>query len=468
MGSYILIWIGAIVIECLLLCGYLDLSPALDVFRWMWILVIGGGVHFFVSHHVLKRGMRLSPGQMGAIFTVAVLFRLTVLPLAPTLSDDVYRNIWDGRVQAAGFNPYLHAPRDNQLEELQDEVIWPRINHPDLKTIYPPTAQLLALFAAHVHSAVGVDPLLAWKLTLLIVEMSGAAVLAFALYAKRRGPAFLIYGWSPLAVVEFYGSGHVDAAGVGIGAAALGCILMHRRILSGALFAAAFLTKLIVAPVGIVFFALRGRLRRAGGAIVVAVLLCIPFASAGRSAIESLNLYHAEWEFNGVVHRLLKVDSWGAVPSRISDGRWDVLFDAGTVAQKRAGRFVLTGLVLAGGIIAVLLGAGPSGAAVWTLGLFLLIQPTIHPWYLTWLLPFLAVRYVRAFLVWTITIPFAYEILIAQRVGAGWIENPYLQVASILPVLFFMIWDLYRGDLGMNIVPPPLEEDRHAAKRPAN
>ncbi|MCP5118329.1 MAG: hypothetical protein GY953_46550, partial [bacterium] len=235
------------------------------------------------------------------------------------------------------------------LLELRETTIWTRINHPELKTIYPPAAQLLARVSYLAHSTTGIDPLLAWKLLILLVEMSGAAVLAFALYAKKRGPAFLIYAWSPLAVVEFYGSGHVDGAGVGIGAAALGCILMHRRILSGAFFVTAFLTKLIVAPVGIAFFALRGRLRRAAGALVVGVLLCAPFAGAGRSALESLNLYQAEWEFNGVIHRILKVDSWGALPSRISEGRWDILFDAGSIEQKRIGRFVLTGLVLAGG-----------------------------------------------------------------------------------------------------------------------
>ncbi len=462
MGSYFLIWIGAIIIESLLLCGYLDLSPALDALRWMWILIIGGAVHFFISHHILKRGTSLSPLQMGAIFLVAIALRLTVIPLTPTLSDDIYRNIWDGRVQVAGFNPYLHAPEDKELAHLRDDLIWPRINHPELKTIYPPTAQYLSSLAARVHSALGIDPILAWKFTLLLVEMSGAAILAFALYSNRRGPAFLIYAWSPLAVVEFYGSGHVDAAGVGLAAASVGCILLHKRLLSGVFFAAAFLTKLIAAPVAIVFLTIRGRVQRLGAAAIVAVLLVIPYAGAGKTALESLKLYQAEWEFNGVVHRMLRVDSWGAIPSRIAESRWDIFFNAGTIEEKRTGRIIATALILAGGITAVLLGAGPAGIAIWTLGLFLLIQPTIHPWYLTWLLPFLAVRYVRAFLAWTVTIPFSYEVLVGHRVGAGWIENPSLQAASVLPVLFFIVWDLFRRDLGTNIIATPIDRDEES------
>ncbi len=455
MGSYILIWIGATAIECLLLCGYVELSPALDVLRWMWILIIGGGIHFFVSHHVLKRGTRLSMAQMTAIFVVALIFRLTVIPLAPSLSDDAYRNIWDGRVQEAGINPYRFAPTDERLAPLRDDAVWPRINHAELKTIYPPTAQLLSRLAAAAATLPGLQergPMVAWKLTLLLVEMAGGAILAAALYARRRGPAFLIYAWSPLAVVEFYGSGHVDAAGVGLAAAAAGCILFHRRILSGVFFAAAFLTKLIVAPVGIAFLALRGRLTRVSAAVVVAILLALPYAAAGRTAFESLRLYQAEWEFNGVLHRALHVDSWGALPGRLMERRWDRLLHAGSVEEKRMGRLIAVTLVVGGGITAVLLGAAPAGIAVWTLGAFLLIQPTIHPWYLTWLLPFLAVRYVRAFLVWTVTIPFTYEILIAERIGTGWVENPYLQTAAILPVLFFIVWDLLRGDAGVRIV----------------
>ncbi len=462
MKSGIFIWLGAIALELALLCGYFELSPALDAFRWMWILVAGGTIHFFIAHHAIRKWIHPRRAEMVAIFLIAVVFRLTMLPLIPSLSDDAYRSIWDGRVQAAGLNPYIYAPTAPEVSGLVDEHVWPKINHPDLKTIYPPASQILALASNRLGLVIDPEnshPVLPWKLTLLLVELAGAAVLAYALYKKGRGAAFLVYGWSPLAVVEFYGSGHVDAAGVGLLAATSGFILLHRRAASGIAFAAAVLTKLVALPVAIGFIALRGKWKRVLAATLTAIVLCVPYSSSGRSAIESLTLYQAEWEFNGVIHRLLHVDAWAAAPDRIEREEWNRLFDPGTVLEKRRGRLIITLIVLGGGLAAILSGAAPSAVTLWTLGAFLLVQPTIHPWYLTWLLPLLAVRYARAFLLWTATIPFTYEILIAERIGQGWIENQALQLASILPVLFFMLWDLRRHDFGVAVVDPSTAED---------
>ncbi len=461
-GSHLVVWGGAVLIELLLLSGYLSLPPSFDALRWMWVLVIGGAVHFAIVHHVLKRRTRVRPYHMALFVLVALGFRLTAIPLAPSLSDDLYRNIWDGRTQAAGIDPYAHAPADPAVAHLREGIVWPSINHPELRTIYPPVALYFsraAVFLEERVPALANRPVLAWKLVMLTVEMSGALLLAWGLYRKNRGIAFLLYGWSPLAVIEFYASGHVDAAGVGLLAGATGLIFLRQRILSGVFLAASFLTKLLVLPSLIAFVALRGKRKRLAGFAIAAVLLSLPFWNSGAEAIDSLRTYQARWEFNGVVHRLLHVDAWGAIPERIERREWSKLGNAGTEAQKKIGRALLSLLVLAGTAAAVRAGARPAVIAVWSLGVFLLVQPTIHPWYLTWLLPLLTLHYVRAFLVWTVTIPFSYEVLLAQRLGQGWIENYPLQAASLLPVLFFMIWDLHRRDFGMPILEPTADEE---------
>ena len=89
-----------------------------------------------------------------SVVAFGLLFRLTLLPAEPSLSDDVYRYVWDGRVQAAGINPYRHAPDSPELEHLRDERLHPRINHPHIPTIYPPAAQFLFLACSFVASSV--------------------------------------------------------------------------------------------------------------------------------------------------------------------------------------------------------------------------------------------------------------------------------------------------------------------------
>ena len=66
-----------------------------------------------------------------AIFIIlffAILYRLLLVPTQPVLSTDIYRYIWDGRVQAHGINPYQYSPDDKALSNLQDEAIYSHMN----------------------------------------------------------------------------------------------------------------------------------------------------------------------------------------------------------------------------------------------------------------------------------------------------------------------------------------------------
>ena len=75
------------------------------------------------------------------VLAVALLARLALLWSPPTLSTDAYRYVWDARVATAGSSPYAAAPTAPELAHLRDGVIYPRLNHPTWRTIYPPGAQ---------------------------------------------------------------------------------------------------------------------------------------------------------------------------------------------------------------------------------------------------------------------------------------------------------------------------------------
>jgi hypothetical protein len=77
------------------------------------------------------------------IILFAIIFRAALLPLDPeVLSKDMYRYIWDARVQQEGINPYLYPPSADELEPLRDDKVYPNINRRDYPTIYPAGAQL--------------------------------------------------------------------------------------------------------------------------------------------------------------------------------------------------------------------------------------------------------------------------------------------------------------------------------------
>ncbi|MBI5185345.1 MAG: hypothetical protein HZA01_06415 [Nitrospinae bacterium] len=86
---------------------------------------------------------RENPSRFPAVFCTAcaLAFRLTLLFAEPSLSDDIYRYMWDGRVQSHGLNPYSHPPEAKELELLRDKY-YEGVNHKEVRTIYPPFAQV--------------------------------------------------------------------------------------------------------------------------------------------------------------------------------------------------------------------------------------------------------------------------------------------------------------------------------------
>ena len=76
------------------------------------------------------------------ILFFAVVFRVTLLFSPPTLSDDVFRYVWDGSIQNHGINPYLYPPEGSDISAFRDQF-WTSINNKHIPTIYPPLLQIL-------------------------------------------------------------------------------------------------------------------------------------------------------------------------------------------------------------------------------------------------------------------------------------------------------------------------------------
>ena len=88
-------------------------------------------------------------GAIWLVLGVAVAMRLLTLTAPPVLSSDLYRYVWDGRVQLAGINPYRYLPAADELAFLRDEAVYPHINRAEYAhTVYPPAAQAIFALAA--------------------------------------------------------------------------------------------------------------------------------------------------------------------------------------------------------------------------------------------------------------------------------------------------------------------------------
>jgi hypothetical protein len=255
------------------------------------------GAIYFAAIFLLLRASRAP--SLTLILGIAAALRLIPLLAPPFLSNDIYRYVWDGWVQAAGINPYRYVPDDPHLAFLRDAAIFPNINRANYAhTIYPPAAQMIFLAATRLAACLHIPPILGMKLAMLGCEATGIAALIRILRQAGLPPArILIYAWNPLPVWEFAGNGHVDAIAIAFIGLALLFATEAKTARAAAALAAATLTKflpLILLPA----IWRRGDWRFATVFACVIVLLYLPYLGAGAGVLGFLGGYSAEEGIN--------------------------------------------------------------------------------------------------------------------------------------------------------------------------
>ncbi len=389
----------------------------------------------------------------------------------PALSDDLYRYLWDGRVLSHGLDPYARAPSDALLRGLRDEL-WTHINHRELRTIYPPIAQLLFALAdriAHTPSTLKLCMLVAHLFTIRAV-----ARLAAQTRSVSGSRAALAYGLNPLALTESAMNGHVDVlAGSALAFALLGLTSKRANLLSIGIVIAAG-TKLV----GLLLLPLSARLgiRRALLTSILCLAALVPMLLPRPAESSGAMHYAQRWQGNDALFGIMQsgvsltlwqlanaderarghlrvawlmpviarargsaLDPWAAadaarreVPDRAD---FEIPFLAGLITR------VLV-LLLA---LALALALAHSRwhalrAARFTVLGALLLAPQIHPWYLLWLLPLEAASGGLGGMAWSVSVLVAYAPLDLWQRARIWNEASLAKLCEFGIVgLVFMV-----------------------------
>jgi len=307
----------------------------------------------------------------------SVLMRVLPFAAPPTLSSDAYRYVWDGRVQAYGINPYLYLPAASELAGLQDEAVYSRMNRVGTaRTIYPPVAQMLFAAVAEVWPSVfGV------KAMMVGFEALAVGIMLHLLRLAGLGrEQVLIYAWNPVAVWEYAGNGHIDAASIGFMALALLAVTARRSTLAGVALAAATLCKFLPAVLFPAFWR-RWDWRMAVAAAVTIVACYALYLGAGWRVLGYLSGYTDEEELGsgGGVFAVRVLALFGPLSPTIGKFVLAVIL-AGLAALAAALAFG-PALPAAPGPRAV---AAARGAVIMAAAVMAGISPH-YPWYLGWL-----------------------------------------------------------------------------------
>ncbi len=383
------------------------------------------------------------PRAFRAMFVAAVVFRLIAAMASPSLSDDVYRYVWDGRVQAAGHHPYRAAPSDPTRAELRDAVIYPKINHPEIPTIYPPLAEIL--FAVLSLAKLGVT---GFKVVLALLDASvvWALLILLRVLGLPRDRAVL-YAWNPLAVIEIAGSGHLEPLGVLLVVLAIAWITDGKATRAGAALGGAIQAKVL--PLLLVpGFARRMKTLPLLALVAVAAITTAPYAVRGPWFGGGVLAYANRWEHGAVFFAAVRrFFEWADLAPHLKDaiasaqGHWG---NAGPRVWNALYRMVwpegLARVTVALAAIGFAVtqsfrrGLDAAAEARLALGGAILLSPTLHPWYVLWVLPLAAAHGSGGWLLFGALVPLQY---LAGEGDVPWA----IRLAILVPPLVWMIRD---------------------------
>jgi hypothetical protein len=233
-------------------------------------LLIGAWIAFLAAAWLLRKvPLRTS---VVLILLGGIAMQVAAVSAPPQNSTDLYRYIWDGRVQAAGIDPYQYVPTATQLTGLRNEFLFyphaeycvsssyvakhpaaelapgcTRINRPTVPTIYPPVAEAYFLGVYYLHPAD--DSSTPIQATTALAAVLTTVLLLFGLNRLGRDMRMAaLWSWCPTVILEAGNSAHVDVIAVGITAAAILALATarttRRTIIGGILLGLAIATKL--------------------------------------------------------------------------------------------------------------------------------------------------------------------------------------------------------------------------------
>ena len=357
--------------------------------RFLAAFAVAFGAYLLALHASSGFG----PREVRVCVALAIAWRAALVLAPPLLSDDIYRYVWEGRIQLHGGNPYVWEDRPDGVRwtALRDDV-WERVTHKFYSALYPPAWQIAARAVVAVR-----DSVTAMKAFLVACEVGALALLAWMLKRRELPPSrMLVMAWSPLALVEIAGSGHNDAFGLLWMVVALAALESGRGVLAAVAGAIAFDAKILPGFVAAAW-ARRFRWWHIALAAVVAVALFVPYASAGSGLWHSAIRYARYWRFNETLFAALRL-----------------VFDVDAAVTASTVILVVTALVVAWRRTET------ATAGLLVVAASLLLAANVLPWYALWLLPFLVLVDAPAALLFTGTVTLAYLVYPDWRTSGEW------------------------------------------------
>jgi alpha-1,6-mannosyltransferase len=393
--------------------------------NYLALYAVAFGFYIYAGRIIQSRAAQHSRSLAWIIVVMAIAFRLAVVHGPASLSTDIYRYVWDGRLTCHWINPYRWTPLDSRLAQYRDLTIWLPMEYKAYQTVYMPISQLF--FA--IGYAIFRNNLIGYKFIFTLCDI-GIVLLVMAIL-KRMGkdPARAIwYAWCPLPVIEVSLAGHQDVTGILMLMLAIYLLTLGRQRAAAVALAAAGLTK------GFALLLLPLVTRKCGLRLILATALSLLYLGLPLW-VYLPKFLHGMQQYLDYVH--------------VNSGLFGMI-DFG-LCFITPSHFKITSILSDGAILTAL------AWSVWTktlsyeemmrraivvIAVCLLVVPSLFPWYVLWLLPLVTIygdRPSAAFLCLAGTVDLVYIYYFDSAVH-WWVPS-----IEYLPVYALLILEVRKG-----------------------
>jgi rSAM/selenodomain-associated transferase 2 len=350
------------------------------------------------------------------IISLGVIARF--LFLYHPMGNDIFRYVWEGHIQNLGFNPFVYAPDSPVLSDIAKGdlyPLWQRISHPELSAADPPVSLLIFRALAWLNP----DPFF-FKMVLIGFDIGVMMVLMGMITQLRGSPSRLLYyAANPLILTYFAGEGHLDVFQLFFLCLAIYLIIFKHSHLVGFLMLGLAIVSKYFALIALPFL-INAENRWKSLAVVIPLVVYIPFIDAGMGIIYSLGIFVTDFHYNDSLTVLI----------RFLFGDLHLLVTL----------FLLM-ICLAWVYLFV---QDPLRGVYLALGCLLLFLPTLHPWYLALLAPFLVFFPSRAWLYLQAAVVFTFPVMVVEYHSGVFQEIHWLKFFEYAPFYGLLIIGLFK------------------------
>lgn len=359
------------------------------------------------------------------ILMLSLLCRIALIPHEP--SDDINRYLWEGKLVQNKLSPYQNSPESMRSSDLaKNDPYYEKINHPDISAAYPPLTLYLFSMLSFIHYAP-----ISIKLAMIIFDMGAILCLLILLYHREFDFRWAVfYALNPLILYSFAGQGHFDVMLIFFLMGAFICY--DKKWWAGTFLLLGFSVQVkYITIICLPFFIQRENVKYLCFFLLAVILPYVPFLLIdGKSLFHGLSVFGKEYSFNSSLHEIIRALVSDIELATMISGSIFVIFYVLILHRFRSNKGDTSF-------------RDPVRNVFMSMGILLLCAPTIHFWYISWIIPLAVLRQSLSWIILTLSMCFYFIANGISHHTGKWDLPAVYQFMEWMPFYLVLFLEIY-------------------------